>query len=439
MDDEDLKFANDAHGAIESTGSTTAWITLLVIALLMLSAIIWAGLAEIEQTTSGQGKIIPSSQVQVVESLDSGIVAEIFVREGDSVKAQQPLLRVDDTGLSARLGEFRQNQIALRVELARLRAEADNQESFVAPNSVVRELRSTYQDQIRIFRVNKTRLKELSTARRQQYIQKQQGLEELIANIGKHKGRLELLSRELVILESLHKKKAVAEIEVLRIRRKVLENKFDLKLLGASRSRVEAEIKELSIMLDSDQTSFLGEVHARISRINTELSVVEESIRAASDRVARAILRAPVGGIVNQLNIATIGEIVKAGVTIAEIVPTDDNYLVEARIRPQDIGFISPGLPATIRLSAYDYTKYGTLQGQVERIGVDTVTDENKETFYRVIITTNSEQSSAYKSKLRIIPGMIASIDIATGKRTVMDYLLKPFLRIGDRALRDPS
>jgi len=146
-----------------------------------------------------------------------------------------------------------------------------------------------------------------------------------------------------------------------------------------------------------------------------------------------------VGGIVNQLNIANIGEIVKAGVTIAEIVPIDDKYLVEARIRPQDIGFISPGLPATIRLSAYDYTKYGTLKGQVERIGVDTVTDENKETFYQVIITTDTEQTNGYKSTLRIIPGMIASIDIATGRRTVLDYLLKPFLRIGDRALRDPS
>jgi adhesin transport system membrane fusion protein len=439
MDDDDLKFANDAQGAIESNSSTTAWITLLVIAAMMISAIVWAGIAEIEQTTSGQGKIIPSSQVQVVESLDSGIVAEIFVSEGDQVTALQPLLRVDDTGLSARLGEFRQKQISLRVELARLRAEAGNQKEFAAPDVTLKALRSTYQDQMKIFKVNQTRLKELSTARQQQFIQKQQSLEELIANIGKHKGRLELLNKELAILEGLRKKKAIAEIEVLRIRRKVLENKFDLKLLSASRSRVEAEVAELKGMLDSDQTSFLSDVHARISRINTELSVVEESIRAASDRVARAILRAPVGGIVNQLNIANIGEIVKAGVTIAEIVPIDDKYLVEARIRPQDIGFISPGLPATIRLSAYDYTKYGTLKGQVERIGVDTITDENKETFYQVIITTDTEQSNGYKSTLRIIPGMIASIDIATGRRTVLDYLLKPFLRIGDRALRDPS
>ena len=375
----------------------------------------------------------------MVESLDSGIVAEIFVGEGDLVTALQPLLRVDDTGLSARLGEFRKNQIALRVELARLRAEAGNLREFEVPDNTSKDLLSTYQDQMKIFKVNQTRLKELSTARQQQFVQKQQSLEELIANIGKHKGRLKLLNQELQILERLRKKKAVAEIELLRIQRKVLENKFDLKLLSASQSRVEAEVAELKGMLDSDKTSFLSDVHARISRINTELSVVEESIRAASDRVARAILRAPVGGIVNQLNIATIGEIVKAGVTIAEIVPIDDKYLVEARIRPQDIGFISPGLPATIRLSAYDYTKYGTLKGHVERIGVDTVTDENRETFYRVIITTDTEQSNGYKSTLRIIPGMIASIDIETGRRTVLDYLLKPFLRIGDRALRDPS
>lgn len=164
------------------------------------------------------------------------------------------------------------------------------------------------------------------------------------------------------------------------------------------------------------------------------MSIVEESLRAADDRVRRAMLASPVEGVVNKLNVATIGEVISAGVNVVEIVPVDDRLLVETRIRPQDVAFIQPGAEATVRLTAYDYTKYGTLRGAVERIGADTITDENGETFYQVIVGTGDR---GVPGEMRVIPGMVATVDIMNGERTVLEYLLKPVLRIRDQALRE--
>ncbi len=439
MNKEELEFANDPHGAIEQSSSSVAWAMVIVVGLLLAAAVLWASFAEIEQITSGEGEVIPSRQVQVVESLNPGIVSEILVNEGDSVNLAQPLLRIDDTGAAARLGEFRKKMIYLNAELSRLRAEVENTLQFAAPQTSSQQVLSAYQDQLAIFNINRLRLNNQASVRQQQLIQKQQNLIETIVNEEKFAASLKLVNRELELTERLFKRKAVPEIELLRLRRVALEMRSDVKILAASRVRLEAEVSEVKTLLTIDKNVFLSEVQARISKINSELSIVEEGLRAAEDRVARAVLRAPVTGIVNRLNVSAIGEVITAGATIAEIVPLGDQLLIEARIRPQDIGFIRPGLPAVIRLSAYDYTKYGTLKGRVERIGADTITDENRETFYQVIVSTNTEGSANYGGRLQIIPGMIASIDVTTGNRTVLDYLLKPIKKISDRAFRDPS
>ena len=207
--------------------------------------------------------------------------------------------------------------------------------------------------------------------------------------------------------------------------------------MNASRIRIVAEINEAENLLSAETSSFVAAALDRISKVNAELSIAVESLRAAEDRVERTVFNSPVSGIVNKIYLATIGEVVQAGATLVEIVPLDDRLLIEAKIRPQDVAFIRPGLPATIRLSAYDYTKFGTLSGIVERIGADTITDENQETFYQVIVAT--DESQAIPEQIKIIPGMIADVDVSTGERTVLEYLLKPVLRIRDQALRDPK
>ncbi len=439
MASEELEFANDPAGAIQSSGSGTGWRVLILIGLTIFSAIAWAGWANVEQVTSGQGRVIPSSQVQTVESLEPGLVAKILVREGDRVELGQELLRIDDTGASSRLGELNRRKDALTAEQARLRAELADADAFAIPATASQENLAFYTDQQAVFRSTRQKLNEQASVRRSQLAQKEQSLAEAIANTAKTSGLLALANKELALIKRLFRRKAVPEIDFIRVQRESIRLAGDLKIFEATRSRLEAEVAEARAMVSSEMIAFKAEATSRLSIVNADLAIVEQTLRAATDTVKRAVLRSPVKGVVNKVNVAAINEVVRAGDAIVEIVPLDDRLLIETQIRPEDIAFIRAGLPATIRISAFDYTRYGTLTGTVQRIGADTITNENRETFYQVVVSTDVEQQQdGGAAPLDIIPGMVATVDIATGKRSVLEYLMKPILVAKDRALRDP-
>jgi adhesin transport system membrane fusion protein len=406
MADVDLNFANDPRAVIESSVTPGAWRILLVIAAVFGLGVLWASVAHVDQMATGAGRIIPSSQVQVVQSLEPGIVAEILVNEGDRVEAGQNLIRIDDTGVASKLGELRQQQMALAAEIDRLNAQASRAETYSPPAVIEAGSEPFHRDQQAIFLAERRALEEKILIRRQQLVQRRQNLSEAEATAAKQAASLELAERELKLTRALFDKKAVPELELLRIERAVTELRGDLAIWQAAKVRLEAEVSEAEAQVEAEESAFLSEVQTRISKVNAEMSVVQESLRGADDRVRRAMLKSPVGGIVNKVNVATIGEVIAAGASIVEIVPVDDTLLVETRIRPQDVAFIHPGAKATVRLSAYDYTKYGTLSGVVERIGADTITDENDETFYQVIVSTGDPGKSG---EMRVIPGMVAT------------------------------
>jgi adhesin transport system membrane fusion protein len=436
MADVDLNFANDPRAVIESSVTPGAWRILLVIAAVFVLGVLWASVAYVDQMATGAGRVIPSSQVQVVQSLEPGIVAEILVSEGDRVEAGQNLIRIDDTSVASRLGELRQQQLALGAELDRLNAQAKGAETYAPPAAMEAGSEPFYRDQLAVFLADKHKLDEQLVIRRQQLVQRQQNLREAEATAAKQAASLELAERELELTRALFDKKAIPELELLRIERAVTELRGDLAIWQAAKLRLEAEVSEAEAQVETEKSAFLADVQARISKVNAEMSVVQESLRAADDRVRRAMLKSPVGGVVNKVNVATIGEVIAAGASIVEIVPVDDTLLIETRIRPQDVAFIHPGAKATVRLSAYDYTKYGTLSGVVERIGADTITDEEGETFYQVIVSTDTA-GPGMADGMRVIPGMVATVDISNGERTVLEYLLKPVLKIRDQALRE--
>jgi adhesin transport system membrane fusion protein len=436
MADVDLNFANDPRAVIESSVTPGAWRILFVIAAVFALGVLWASVAHVDQMATGAGRVIPSSQVQVVQSLEPGIVAEILVGEGDRVEPGQNLIRIDDTGVASQLGELRQQQMALAAELGRLNAQAAAAETYAPPSVMDAGSEPFYRDQQAIFLADRRALQEKILIRSQQLVQRQQNLREAEATAAKQAASLELAERELALTRALFEKKAVPELELLRLQRAVTELRGDLAIWQAAKLRLDAEVSEAEAQVEAEESAFLAEVQTRISKVNAEMSVVQESLRGADDRVRRAMLKSPVGGIVNKVNVATIGEVIAAGASVVEIVPVDDTLLVETRIRPQDVAFIHPGAKATVRLSAYDYTKYGTLSGTVERIGADTITDEEGETFYQVIVGTNTADP-AMSGEMRIIPGMVATVDISNGERTVLEYLLKPVLKIRDQALRE--
>ncbi len=435
---EDLEFANDAHAMVDRTVTPAAGWMLFFIGLGLAGGVVWASQARIEQSTRSLGTIIPSSQVQVVESLEPGIVAELLVREGDKVTAGQDLIRMDDTGFSSSLGELLQKERALAAELLRLEAQASGAETFDPPVSVDREEAQFLGDQKAVFEV--TRLAQINQrqVRAQQVGQKRFALTEAEVSRKRKEDSLNFTRRELELTRKLFDRNAVPEMELVRIERTAADLEGEIRILDASMPRLQAEIAEIEALSQSDERTFLAETQARIAAVKADLSVTRESIRAAQDRVNRTVLRSPVNGIVNRISVATVGEVIAAGSQIVEIVPLDDALLVQAQVRPEDIAFIRPGLKAIVRLSAYDYRRFGYITGTVQRIGADTITDDNKETFYQVIIGQSPQDVASNPPDVQLIPGMVATVDILAGERTVLDYILGPIVQIRDFAFREP-
>ncbi|MEM9360117.1 MAG: HlyD family type I secretion periplasmic adaptor subunit [Pseudomonadota bacterium] len=434
---DDIAFANDIRAALDQRTSGAAWLTVLIIALLLLSVVAWASWAKLEEVTTGEGRVIPSRQTQVVQTLEGGIVREILAREGDLVKAQQVLMRIDDTGFASRLGELRQKRWSMRAEIARLTAEANGKDSIQFDKELVNAAPRAIQSEKQAFAARKKQQAGEISVLRQQLLQRQQSLGELEANRRKFQATLRPIRRELQLTRNLKKKGAVPEIDVLRLEQKVAELEGELKVVTASLPRAKAAILEAELRISTVESAARAKARERLAAVRSELAVIDETLKAAKDRVLRTSLKAPVRGIVNKLNVTSLGSIVQPGRDIIEIVPLDDALHLETRIRPRDVAFIRPGQKASIKLTAYDFLIYGALEGSVERISADTISDQQGQPYYRVIVKTEQNHIELNDRRLPIIPGMVASVDIQTGEKTVLDYLLKPISRARYEALRE--
>lgn len=327
MRESDFTFANQVRAAAELRTPRTSRMLLAVVVLLLVTGTTWAHFAILDEVKRGQGRVIPARQMQVLQSLEGGLVEEILIQEGDTVQKGQVLARIDNTKFSADLGEVKAKREA-------------------AVNS------------------------------------------------------LKLLTREVELTRKLYEQKVVPEIEMLRLQRQA-----------------------------SDLTG--------------QIAVFDETIKSAEDRVRRAELRSPVYGIINKINVTTVGAVVQPGANLMDIVPLDDTLLVEGRLRPQDIAFIRPGQDAVVKLTAYDSSVFGSLKGKVERISADTIIDDKSKTgdkpesFYRVMVRTDKNYLGTQENPLPIIPGMVATVEVLTGKKSVLDYLVKPARMLADEAFRE--
>ncbi len=437
MGKDEFEFANDVRAAVEERAPRAAWILIGIVGFIVLVGLIWAEIATVEEVTSGDGRVIPSSQLQVVQTLEGGIVREILIREGDSVEKDQVLMRIDDTGFAARLGELSQRRWALRAEIARLLAEATGADEVNIDKALANNAPELVANEQDVFNVRRLKRDQEVSILRQQLVQKEQELQELDARRIKLESSKKPLDRELTLTRKMKERGVVPEIELLRMERQAAEVNGELAIVTASLPRASSAIEEARNRIETAKFGHQAEARERLAKARAELGVIEETIKGARDRVTRASLKAPVRGIVNKVNTNTIGSVVKPGQDIIEIVPLGDNLLIEARLRPQDVAFVRPDQAASVKLTAYDYSIYGALDGKVERISADTITDEQSETFYRVIVRTEQNFLSLGTEQLPIIPGMVAQVDILTGKKTVLDYLLKPLTKVRYEALRE--
>ena len=434
---DELTFAHNAKAAIEDATSAPAWVQLFVIILFIALGMVWASFAVIDEATVGVGKVVSSQHLQVVQTPEGGVVSEIFVREGQSVKAGDLLMRLDATNSKAQLAELGQRRSALVAEMTRLLAEAEGRSALSFDRALEDDIPEVVRSQVQAFEARKRKLESEFQLLEQVIRQRVHELTESKARHARIKASLKLLTQELDLTRGLAKRGVVSALELLRLKRQVEELRGDLNVLDAAIPRAEAAAEEARKRRQNAHAVSRSETRDRLSKVRSELAVIKETLKSARDRVARTDIRSPVAGIVNKLAVTTIGAVKRASEIVAEIVPTGDALLIETQVKPQDVAFIHPGQAASVKLTAYDYLIYGALEGRVERIGADTLSDAQGQAYYRVIVRTENSFLDAGDKRLPVIPGMIARVDIKTGAKTVAEYLLKPIRRIRNEALRE--
>ena len=390
----DLQLVNDLNAALQKEKHHGQFWVIVLFAVFLVVFVIWAYNSPLEEVSRGQGNVIPSSREQVIQSLDPGIITEMKVKEGDVVEKGQVLLKLDDTRSSAVLRESEAKVANLEAMVARLRAEAYGTQ-LTFPKGISEEL-----------------------VKREQaaYAARRRSVIEAVRDLANSKASLD---REISITAPMVKQGVVSEVELLRMQR---------------------QSNDLALQMAERRNKYAEEANNQLVQSESELAQAKENMAMRADPVDRSLVRAPMRGIVKDIKINTVGGVVNAGQDIMTIVPLDDKLLVEAYINPRDVAFIHPGLPAVVKISAYDYAIYGGLDGKVTLISPDTIsnqarTDQLKldpnQVYYRILVQTDGNSLKDKNGKaMPIIPGMIATVDVKTGEKTVFQYLIKPITRM---------
>ncbi|MEE4632339.1 HlyD family type I secretion periplasmic adaptor subunit [Pseudomonas alliivorans] len=412
--------------------SLTVWVT----AALLLSALLWAGFAVLEEVTTGEGKAIPSSKVQVIQNLEGGIVTDIFVREGQVVNKGDTLLRLDDTRFMSSRSESEVDRLTLTAQVERLAAEAEGR-PLTLPAQVTSSAPQVAADEHALYESRQRRLASEQRTLNEQLRQKTQELAEFRSKQEQFRSSLALVQQELDMSAPLVGSGAVSPVEILRLKRNAVEIRGSMNANTLAIPRAEAAISEIRSRVQESELGFRADAARELNEKRNDLARISASRIAIDDRMSRTTVVSPVRGIVKTLKVNTIGGVVQPGSDLMEIVPLEDNLLIEAKVRPQDVAFLHPGQKAMVKFSAYDYTLYGGLPARLELIGADTVTDDKDNSFYLIQVRTDSNHLGSDSKPLLIIPGMIATVDIITGEKSVMDYLLKPVFKARAEALRE--
>ncbi|MBX8543586.1 HlyD family type I secretion periplasmic adaptor subunit [Pseudomonas cichorii] len=432
----ELAFLNEHNSALLQDSSDAQRLTVWVATALILTALIWAHYAVLQEVTTGEGKAIPSSKVQVIQNLEGGIVTEIFVREGQVVNKGDTLLRLDDTRFLSNRGESEVDRLTLTAQVERLVAEAEGR-PLLLPQELLDKAPQVAADERALYESRQRRLDGEQRTLNEQLRQKTQELAEFRSRQEQFRNSLALVQQELDMSIPLVGSGAVSPVEILRLKRNAVEMRGSMNANTLAIPRAEAAINETRSRIQESELTFRSEASRELNEKRADLAKISANRIAIDDRMTRTTVTSPVRGIVKTLKINTIGGVVQPGSDLLEIVPLEDNLLIEARVRPQDVAFLHPGQKAMVKFSAYDYTIYGGLPARLEMIGADTVTDDKGNSFYLIQVRTDRNHLGGEDRPLLIIPGMVATVDIITGEKSVMDYLLKPVLKGGSEALRE--
>ncbi|QQG36283.1 MAG: HlyD family type I secretion periplasmic adaptor subunit [Micavibrio aeruginosavorus] len=404
-------------------------ILLLSITAFFAFFIVWANFATLDEVTRGQGRVIPSSEIQKLQSLEGGIIDEFMVKEGEEVTAGQILVRLRDVQATSELGANQKRVLGLKAKIARLQAEAEVKSAPDFSEDVMKGVPDSVTEELNTFRANRQNLQNQLMVTEQQLAQRKQEISELRGRVSDVRGVIALARQEMETIRPLVERGSAPKLELLQKEREIKERQTELNSLESSAPRIQATIEEAEARIKEVKSSFAAQAQTELAATQIELNSLGETLGALQDRKTRTEIKSPVNGYVKEITVNTVGGVVQPGMDIIEIVPKDDQLLVEAQIRPADIAFLHPGQGAMVKITAYDFSIYGGLKGEVIDISADSITNEEGESFYRVRVRTFEASLKRKGEVLPIIPGMVASVDILTGKKTVMEYILKPIIK----------
>ena len=446
--------ADDVYGAILTQPPSIHRLTIWSLAALFVCFFVWAYFAELDRVTRGQGKVIPSSQVQIIQSLDGGVLQELYVQEGMAVIKGQPLVRIDDTRFRSDMAQQNKEVDALRGDIIRLRAELSSilvadvpawqlqikikNELLQFPDDLHENAKKLVLRQQEEYKGRLSNLENQVAIHALSIKQREQEMKEIDAKIETLKVSLKLADRELALTRPLALKNIVPEVELLKLQRSVNDISGELSALRLVKPKLRSAFEEAVLKRREIVLKFRADARAQLNELQSDFSEITEAQVGVQDKVKKALITSPVVGTINTVHINTLGGVIKPGQVLLEIVPTEDKLLIEAKIMPKDIAFIHLGLPAKVKVTAYDFTRYGGLEGVVEHISADTTQDEEGNSFYIIRVRTNeSSMRSKDNKEMPILPGMMTSVDVMISKRTVLEYILNPILRAKETALRE--
>jgi len=436
-EEEDLLFMSEVDAAIHRKGSSIAFVLTVVIALFLIIFVLWAHFTVLDEVTRGLGQVIPSQKVQVIQNLEGGILQEITVQENQIVNKGDILIRIDNAMAASQYRDAFTKAAEHEAAIVRLNAEIEGKSEIVFPDEFKGADPQVLDDQQSIFRAHRQQLQAELNVLQSQHSQRQQEIVEMQSRKEQLERSLGLAKQQRDIAKPLVDQGVYPRVDYLALERDISSLQGDIDALRLAIPRIRQAANEASRRIEQRRAEVKAQALDEKSRHRGEMKSLQEIMSAGEDRVTRTDVRSPVRGTVKQINLNTLGGVVRPGESILEIVPLDDTLLIEARIRPADIAFLHPGQKAMVKITAYDFSIFGGLEGFVEAISADTIEDDNGESFFKVKLRTQKNAITYHSEELPIIPGMTASIDILTGKKSVLAYLLKPILRAKQNAMRE--
>jgi adhesin transport system membrane fusion protein len=429
-------FMSDLHAAENMQPHKASVIFLFSIAAFVVLFFIWAGFSKVEMLVRGEGSVVPTSEVQVVQSLEGGILQQLLVAEGDHVKKDQVLLKLSDVQSSSEQGGAEAEGYGLRAKRARLQAEASGKD-FVVPDDIAKAAPQIASNERALYLSRQQELKNAVAMLDQKIASASAQTGETRAQINRLSSSAGLLSQELAITSKMVAQKAMPKIEELKQQRELNDTRGQISANQQKIAGLEADLSSARRERQDQDDKFRSQALGELNAVETQVSKLSQSMKSIGDRVSRAEVRSPVDGVVNKISLKTVGGVVQPAQPLVEIVPMDNELKIIARVTPSDIAFLKTGMEVNVKISAYDPQRYGSLTGKLVRIGANSVQDKEGHIFFEIEVHTVKNYLGDDSAPLPITPGMVASTEIVTGKRTILEYLMKPFMQARAKALTE--